>query len=205
MSSASDLNSAVWDLPPLILHPFNENVRPSELLQTSRASLMLSGLIPDDGSDPEDLRRKVLCGRYAEIRMLFFLGKDIFRWIGQCLESLEAVPDLRGKQILAQSLAGLLTGSPPGPVKAKLRSWGVSDHASIFARAIGLNTLYRQPPDFASLSDCFLDHYHRYADHLYACFLELQEHRHITAENFRFALYASGEYSRLLETEWGSA
>jgi hypothetical protein len=79
----------------------------------------------------------------------------------------------------------------------------VFDYSSIFARAIGLNTVYQQPPELAGLTDQFLRNYHRYADHLYACFLELQEYRRITPEHFQFDLYASGEYSRMLETEWG--
>jgi len=73
-------------LPPLILHPFNERVPPSALLENSKAALMLSGLIPNDGSDQEDLKRRLLAGRYSEIRMLYFLGKDVFRWIEQCVE-----------------------------------------------------------------------------------------------------------------------
>jgi hypothetical protein len=28
---------------------------------------MLSGMVPSDGSDPEDLRRRLLAGRYAEV------------------------------------------------------------------------------------------------------------------------------------------
>jgi hypothetical protein len=28
----------------------------------------------------------LLTGRYAEMRMLFYLGKDVFRWIDQCVE-----------------------------------------------------------------------------------------------------------------------
>ena len=31
-------------LPPLILHPFNEQIAPSSLLESSRAALMLSGM-----------------------------------------------------------------------------------------------------------------------------------------------------------------
>jgi hypothetical protein len=33
--------------------------------------------------------------------------------------------------------------------------------------------------------------------------MDMQPHRSITAVNFRFDLYASGEYSRMLESEWG--
>ena len=202
MSNSAALGQTVWELPPLILHPFNEKVPPAELLENSKAALMLSGLIPNDGTDPDTLRRKVLAGRYAEIRMLYFLGKDVFRWIGQCVEHVERVGDLTGVEIQPQSFAGFLAGSPPEPVQAKLKQWGVVEHTSIFARAIGLNTVFQQPPEFASLSDEFLRHYHKYADYLFACYQDLQPHRKITAANFRFELYASGEYSRLLESEW---
>ena len=71
----------VWNLPPLILHPFNEHVPPATLLENSKAALMLTGLIPVDGTDEEELHRKVMTGRYAEVRMLFFLGKDVLRWL----------------------------------------------------------------------------------------------------------------------------
>ena len=58
----------MWDLPPLILHPFNERVPPSALLENSKAALMLSGLIPNDGSDREDLKRRLLAGRRPAVR-----------------------------------------------------------------------------------------------------------------------------------------
>src|ERR1035438_1818056 len=58
------LGETVWDLPPLILHPFNERVAPSTLLESSKAALMLSGLIPHEGADPDDLKRRLLSGRY---------------------------------------------------------------------------------------------------------------------------------------------
>ena len=83
---STPLNDTVWDLPPLILHPFNERLPPSALLDNSKAALMLSGLIPSDGADPEELSRRLLAGRYSEIRMLYFLGKDVFRWLDQCLD-----------------------------------------------------------------------------------------------------------------------
>src|ERR1035441_8042150 len=49
------LGETVWDLPPLILHPFNEKVAPSTLLESSKAALMLSGLIPTEGASDEFL------------------------------------------------------------------------------------------------------------------------------------------------------
>jgi len=192
----------VWDLPPLILHPFNERVPPSVLLDNSKAALMLSGLVPSDGSDPDELGRRVLAGRYGEIRMLFFLGKDIVRWLEQCLDWVTRVPELCEREWRAQSFAALLTSHTPAEVKEKLARWGVADYLSIFRRAIGLNILFTAPPEFGDLAEEFLRHYHRYADSLYQCYMTLEPYRAVDASRFHFALYASGEYSRMLESQW---
>ena len=199
------LGERVWDLPPLILHPFNERVPPSALLENSKAALMLSGLIPNDGSDQEDLKRRLLAGRYSEIRMLYFLGKDVFRWIEQCVEWGQRVPELSGAGIRSQSFAAMLTADPPEAVKEKLVRWGVADYVSIFTRAIGLNAMFIQPPAFDALSEEFLRNYHRYADGLCQCYLDSQPYGTVASANFHFELYASGEYSRLLESEWAEA
>jgi hypothetical protein len=138
------------------------------------------------------------------MRMLFFLGKDILRWVDQCLEWALREPELAAATDLRpQSFAGLLTAAPPEPVKEKLVRWGVSDYASIFARAIGMNVVFSEPPPYDQLTEEFLRGYHRYADYLYRCYVDSQPHRTISAGNFRFELYASGEYSRMLETQWG--
>jgi len=200
-TASSTLGSAVWALPPLILHPFNERVPPSTLLENSKAALMLSGLIPNDGTDDEALKRRLLNGRYAELRMLFFLGKDVFRWLDQCVECARKIPEL-ADDVEPQSFACLLTADPPHNVRQKLISWGVADYSSIFARAIGLNAAFAEPPALALLSEEFLRAYHRYADHLFQCFMESRPHRPLQQLNFRFDLYASGEYSKLLESEW---
>jgi hypothetical protein len=202
-TAITTLGETVWDLPPLILHPFNERIAPSTLLESSKAALMLSGLMPTDGADPDDLKRRLLSGRYAEMRMLFFLGKDVFRWIEQCLEWAQRVPELSPIEIRQQSFAGLLTRNPPEPVKEKLVRWGVADYVSIFSRAIGMNAMFVQPPAFDILNPDFLRNYHRYPDFLFRCFMESESHETLRAANFRFALYASGEYSRMLESEWG--
>jgi hypothetical protein len=196
------LAETVWELPPLILHPFNERIPPTSLLDNSKAALMLSGLIPSNGADPEDLNRRLLAGRYGEVRMLFFLGKDVFRWMDQCMDWLARAEALRGADWRTQSFASLLTCGTPAEVKEKLLRWGVSDYLSIFSRAIGLNTLFTTPPPFDTLSDEFLRNYHRYADALYQCFMESEPYRAPDARSFQFMLYASGEYSRLLESEW---
>ena len=198
------LGERVWDLPPLILHPFNERVPPSALLENSKAALMLSGLIPSDGSDQEELKRRLLAGRYSEIRMLFFLGKDVFRWIEQCVEWGQRVPELSGAEIRPQSFAALLTADPPEAVKEKLVRWGVVDYVSIFTRALGLNAMFIQPPVFDSLAEEFLRNYHRYADFLYQCYMESEPYRTVAPANFHFDLYASGEYSRMLESKWAA-
>jgi hypothetical protein len=78
----------------------------------------------------------------------------------------------------------------------------VADYSSIFSRAIGFNALFTAPPVFEALSEEFLRNYHRFADALYGCFMQLEPHLKLAARNFRFDLYASGEYSRLLESEW---
>ena len=198
------LGERVWELPPLILHPFNERVPPSALLENSKAALMLSGLIASDGSDQEDLQRRLLAGRYAEIRMLYFLGKDVLRWIDQCVEWSQRVPELSGAEIRPQSFAALLTADPPEAVKEKLVRWGVVDYVSIFTRAIGLNATFIQPPGFDILAEGFLRNYHRYADFLYRCYMDSEPHGTVASANFRFALYASGEYSRMLESVWAA-
>src|SRR5450756_3138612 len=97
------LGETVWDLPPLILHPFNERIAPSTLLESSKAALMLSGLIPNQGAEPDDLKQRLLSGRYAEMRMLFFLGKDVFRWIDQCVEWAPRSPQFAAPHITSQS------------------------------------------------------------------------------------------------------
>jgi hypothetical protein len=201
-NSSSALGEQVWELPPLILHPFNERVSPATLLENSKAALMLAGLIPNEGADPEALKRRLLAGRYSEVRMLFYLGKDVLRWIEQCLEWAGRNPQLQSTELSGQSFAVLLTSDPPEGVKEKLLGWGVADYNAIFSRAIGLNALFREPPSFEQFAEEFLTNYHRYADSLYRCFLEMQEYTPIGNANFRFQLYASGEYSRILESEW---
>ncbi len=32
-----------------------------------------------------------MLGRYQEVRMLLFLGKDIFRWIDQCMDQSDRI------------------------------------------------------------------------------------------------------------------
>jgi hypothetical protein len=201
-ASSTRPEETVWSLPPLILHPFNEHVAPAALLENSKAALMLTGFIPADGTEEEVLHRKVMTGRYTEVRMLYFLGKDILRWLDQCVESTSRSPAFQASGVSRQSFAGLLAGQPPDSVKAKLGKWGVADYSAIFSRAIGINALFLDPPAMTLLSEEFLRNYHRYADSLFRCYMESEPHRILTPAQFPFELYASGEYSSLLESEW---
>jgi len=191
------------ELPPLILHPFSDQSGPGKLVQSSRASLMLNGLLPHDQSTEDELTRRLIEGRVCEIRMLFFVGKDLLRWIAQSLDFVSSIPELKGAGICEQSFAEFLVQNPPEAVKAKLRGWGVFDYKSIFSRAIGLNAVFCEPPDESTISTEFIRNYFRFADHMFACRQQMQSFTELPVENFYFEIYASGEYSRILEKAWG--
>jgi hypothetical protein len=163
---------------------------------------MLSGLMPFDGAEPDELHRRLLAGRYSEVRMLFFLGRDVFRWIGQCVEWSQRKADPENLPLAPQCFAVLLVRNPPINVREKLERWGVADYCSIFARAIGLNVLFAEPPPAGTLSQEFLCNYHRYADALFHAYLASQPEKPGDSTLFQFELYASGEYSRKLESQW---
>ena len=111
--------------------------------------------------------------------------------MGEVYNGLERIPASNPLGI------GSCTVSP-----AHLLKVGRFDYMSIFCRAIGMNAMFAAPPAFESLSEEFLRNYHRYADALYETYMQLDSYRVIDAKNFHFALYASGEYSRMLEAQW---
>jgi hypothetical protein len=201
----ANLGDAVWDLPPLILHPFADRASSERLLENSRNALVACGALLGNGTGQEEMARRMLEGRFSEIRMLFYLGKDLVRWIDQCLEFSTRSPELAAMAIRQQSFAGLLTRHMPEAVSLKLQGWGVHDAGVIFARAIGLNQIFAEPPGFEQMAENFIRDYHRYADSLFACWQQMASFREITGANFRFELYASGEYTKMLENEWGTA
>jgi hypothetical protein len=112
------------------------------------------------------------------------------------------VPELREREWRPQSFAALLTAATPMEVKEKLTRWGVSDYISIFRRAIGLNTMFANPPELGDLAEEFLHNYHKYADSLYQSFMAMEAYPTLDPRRSRFVLYASGEYSRMLESQW---
>ena len=202
MATGTIGRNRVWTLPPLILHPFSDTDGPGQLVESSRASLILQGLLPGGEKTPEDLEKQLLDGRYCEFRMLFYVGKDLERWIEQCLDFIQHAPELAGEGIRFQSFANLLVHDPPAAVKEKLQKWGVADFKGIFSRALGINSVFKEPPSRESLADDFLKNYYRYADHLFAARLNLSSYTELNARRFDFTLYASGEYAQMLEREW---
>src|SRR5579863_5524589 len=129
-------------LPPLILHPFADNAGPGKLVESSRANLMLQGLLPSGERSAADLEQALLDGRFCEIRMLFYVGKDLLRWIDQCMEAVGRSPELSAAGIKHQSFAAYLVNHAPDTVQAKLKKWGVADYKSIFSRALGLSAVF---------------------------------------------------------------
>ena len=74
---------------------------------------------------------------------------------------------------------------------------------AIFARAIGLNAVFADAPDRALLADDFIRNYHQFADHMFACKQSQKSiSRHVDSADFDFEMFASGEYSRMLERQW---
>ncbi len=191
-------------LPPLILHPFADSKGPGKLVESSRASLMLQGLLPSGERNRRDLQLALLEGRYQEIRMLFYVGKDLVRWIDQCMEHVNRDAELRGQNIQSQSFAQHLIDHPPAAVQAKLKKWGVADFRAIFSRALGLNAIWSDLPARESLADNFVRHYYRFADQMFLCEQNQVKWQDISGMGFDFEIYASGEYSRMLEQQWAS-
>ncbi|HEY3827386.1 MAG TPA: hypothetical protein VGL82_22695 [Bryobacteraceae bacterium] len=197
----STIMSQVRQLPPLILHPFSGGTGTSELVDGSLASLALEGLV-DSAEEESILHRRMLAGRYQEVRMLLFLGKDLFRWMQQCVEHVRS-SDSPDAKVVEQSFASLVVDHPPESVRLKLEGWGVTDRRAVFSRAIGIHSLFQDPPPVESLSPIFLRNYHRYADHAYICYQHSTAFVPLDGLSCRFELYASEEYARLLSDGWG--
>jgi len=191
-----------WKLPPLILHPFSERSGPEKLLASSRASLILQGVLPGEDYSLEELERTLLEGRCCEISMLFYVGKDLVRWADQCMELIENTEALKRSGIRPESFLQLLIETTPAAVDEKLRRWGVYEYKTIFSRALGIHAVFQELPRYEGLSTNFVRHYHRFADHLYTCHQQLFPFTPILPASFDFELFASAEYTRLLDSQW---
>jgi len=189
-------------LPPLILHPFSDSNGPGKLMESSRASMMLQGLLPSGDQDRSELDRTLLHGRYQEIRMLFYVGRDINRWIDQCMDFIVRQPELREAGIRPQSFAAQLVHNPPAAVEAKLKKWQVGDFRAIFTRALGLNAVLADVPPREMLTDDFIRNYYRFADQIFQCTQSHTTFANLNDFPLEFDIFASGEYSRMLERQW---
>jgi hypothetical protein len=137
--------------------------------------------------------------------MLFYVGKDLTRWIEQSLEYVRRQPDLAHLEIHRQSFAEFLIHHTPEAVQSKLRKWGVADYRSIFQRALGLNAILADVPERSCLADEFVRNYYRYADQMFQCQQSQKHYADVSALGFEFEIFASGEYSRMLERSWAES
>ncbi len=199
-TSAPGEHTAV-KLPPLILHPFADAASQSKLVESSKAGMVIEGLLPDAGQTRRELDRALIEGRYCELRMLFYVGRDLRRWIEQCLEMAERHAGMFPEGVCRQSFAGYLVDSAPAHVLEKLDRWGVKGHQRIFARALAMNLVFREAPEAEMLTEEFIRHHHQYADQIFALD-QSRPHPALSSADYDFDLYASGEYSRILERQW---
>ena len=171
------------ELPPLILHPIADQ---GEALQVGTAS------------DTEGRQAEV---RRLEMKMLCCLGKDLTRWLEQCLEFAAADPALAA--LSAGHFMDVLVDNPPDKVARKMQAWGVAEFRMIFARALGLATIFPHPPASNDISDTFIRDFSRYASVVYRTRRATLPPSTAETPELRFEVYASGEYAQLLEKSWG--
>lgn len=204
MNSGSKTSSS-FRLPPLILHPFSAPEDTSVLMESSRASLALQGFLPAEPGASLDLDQQLVRGRYAELRMLFYIGKDLTRWMDQCSETANASGNFSDIRIRPETFAVVLVQHVPAHVRAKLEGWGVLDFCALFRRSIGLHMVFQDFPSVDAFTPDFLRRYHRHLDQWYEYRLkESAAHRPEPSE-FTFDLYASGEYALILEQSWNTS
>lgn len=198
MSSMSELRT--WTLPPLILHPFSTPEDTSTLLDATKANLMQHKLIPSTGMGEEKIADSILRGRYCEMRWLYFIGRDVVRWIDQCLDFVQSHEDLKQPQLNYQSFAAFLTENPPASAQEKLKKWGVFDYRRVFSRALGLNAIFAEFPNARLMTEEFIREYFSYSDHLFACRQKSSAYLALDSQQLKFDIYTSGEYMRILES-----
>ena len=128
--------------------------------------------------------------------------KTFSRWAEQCAESVRASAQLASRQIRPETFAILLIQHAPAHVRMKLESWGVLDFRSLFRRSFGLHAVFQELPQKEFFSPDFLRRYHRYLDQWFEQRLRDSLFERPNPNDFEFELYASGEYSSMLEKSW---
>jgi hypothetical protein len=186
-----------WELPPLILHPFNHDADQTKLLESIRLSMYTHGFL--ELEKQKEWEAVLLEGRYSEFRMLCFIGKDLTRWIRQCADFTGRDDALKHAGIREQSFADLLVHRTPARAADRFEAWGVADFRRIFRRAIGLNAVFPHPPAYAVLSTDFLVNCYAYADALFVTYQSVKSFTRIEPERFHFSVYTSAEYANLIE------
>ncbi|HZS54665.1 MAG TPA: hypothetical protein VFA65_09700 [Bryobacteraceae bacterium] len=174
-------------------------------MESSRASLALQGFLPADAGNSHDLDQQLLRGRYAELRMLYYIGKDLIRWMEQCTEATVASGQFANVRVRPESFAIILVQQVPAHVRAKLEGWGVLDFCALFRRSIGLHAIFQDFPGVELFTPEFLRRYHRHLDQWYEYRLRESAPHRPEPNEFTFDLYASGEYALLLERSWNSS
>jgi hypothetical protein len=173
------------ELPPLILHPFDHRSDADERYQVTH---------------DEPLTERYLQARYDEFRMLCLIGKDLERWLGQCMEVASRDPELAG--LSECNFIAVLLFAPPMPVLQKMHAWGIKNFQLLFSRAIGLNAVFPHPPSTSDVSEAFLRSFQKYADALYDARLKSENATVVLDNIFTFDVYASGEYLSHMERSW---
>jgi hypothetical protein len=187
------------------LHPFSAPEDTSVLMESSRASLALQGFLPADPGANQDLDQQLVRGRYAELRMLFYIGKDLIRWMEQCMETTASSGGFSNVRIRPETFAILLVEHVPAHVRAKLEGWGVLDFCALFRRSVGLHAIFQDFPGVDAFSPEFLRRYHRHLDQWYEYRLRESAAHRPPPDEFTFDLYASGEYALMLEQSWNGS
>jgi hypothetical protein len=180
------IQTTLRQLPPLILHPCNHH---SE--QGGLSDFMLH----------DETTRQLLESRYSELRMLCFVGKDINRWLSQCLED----SNLVAAGISEASLIGLLLFDPPMQLVRKMQEWHVGNFQVIFSRALGVNAAFPDPPSPEQVAESFLRDMNHYADALFDCRFRQRNEVEARSADYDFEIYTSAEYTRMLESGWEEA
>ena len=190
-------------LPPLILHPFSAPDDASKLMESTKANLALQGILPKTAKTPAELDEQLLRGRYAELKMLFYIGKDVLRWMDQCAESAAVSDCFFGRKMQPETFALYLVQYVPYHVRTKLEDWGVVDFCGLFRRSLGLHTVFANLPSAQDISADFLRRYHRHLDVWYEYRMRDRVFDRAEENEFTFDLFASGEYTLMLEKSWG--
>jgi hypothetical protein len=144
----------------------------------------------------------IRCGSWQIPRpALWCIGKDLIRWIEQCLDFVSRHSALRQSDIRFQSFSTLLIQDTPDSVAEKLRLWGVADYQNIFARAIGMGTVFAELPALGMLSEDFLREYFSYTYQMYLCRQQACSYHRLEPSDFAFEVYTSGEYIKIIERQ----